>query len=63
VLVGDILYAEENEALSADVILLTSSLENGICFIETSSLDGEKNLKPKSAMAETVALFDNNRPI
>jgi phospholipid-transporting ATPase len=29
----------------------------GACYIETSSLDGEKNLKPRSALIETQNLF------
>lgn len=31
----------------ADLIILSSSNEDGSAFINTSSLDGEKNLKPK----------------
>jgi phospholipid-transporting ATPase len=37
----------------ADILVLGSAYESGVCYIETSSLDGEKNLKPKSAIAET----------
>lgn len=37
----------------ADLILLSSSNE-GIAFIETASLDGEKNLKPRNAFKETI---------
>ena len=33
--------------------MLSNSNENGIAFIETSTLDGEKNLKPRMALAET----------
>jgi phospholipid-transporting ATPase len=33
----------------ADLIVFSTSLEGGLCFIETSSLDGEKNLKPKGS--------------
>ena len=43
----------ENEAFPADLIVLGSSLDSGACYIETSSLDGEKNLKPKSAILES----------
>jgi phospholipid-transporting ATPase len=51
--VGDILYISENEMFPADLIVLSSFHESGVCYIETSSLDGEKNLKPKSAIKET----------
>lgn len=33
---------------AADLILLSSSNDGGVCFIQTSSLDGEKNLKKRS---------------
>ena len=42
---------------AADLVVLGSSIESGACYIETSSLDGEKNLKPKSAIIETQNLF------
>ena len=35
------------------MIVLRSSNKNGSCFIMTSSLDGEKNLKPKFALQGT----------
>jgi magnesium-transporting ATPase (P-type) len=31
------------------MILIDSSLNEGICYIETATLDGEKNLKIKQA--------------
>lgn len=37
----------------ADLMILGSCYESGVCYIETSSLDGEKNLKPKSSLLET----------
>jgi magnesium-transporting ATPase (P-type) len=33
----------------ADLLLLSSSSEGGVAYIETASLDGEKNLKPRNA--------------
>lgn len=44
---GDIVKILEGETFPADLIVIKSSAEDGSCFIETSSLDGEKNLKPK----------------
>jgi phospholipid-transporting ATPase len=32
-----------------DLVLLSSSNEGNVAYIETASLDGEKNLKPRSA--------------
>lgn len=57
--VGSLLIIKENEQLPADLVLLGSSLENGSCFIQTSSLDGEKTLKPKHAVKETAGFFDD----
>ena len=48
--VGDILIIKENETFPADMILLKSS--GGLnAYIQTSSLDGEKNLKKRSIPA------------
>ena len=47
VLAGDLCFIREGEIFPSDLILLTSS-NNGICYIQTSSLDGEKNLKKRS---------------
>ena len=58
--VGNILLIKQDEQFPADLILLASSLEDGICYIQTSSLDGEKNLKPKNALKETIKLFNKD---
>ena len=41
------------EFFPVDLISLASSDSDGTCFIQTSSLDGEKNLKPRSSIKET----------
>jgi phospholipid-translocating ATPase len=38
---------EEGDTFPADLCFLTSSAEEANCFIKTSSLDGEKNLKKR----------------
>ena len=45
--VGDIVMIEDGDTFPADLAFLTSSAEEGFCFIKTSSLDGEKNLKKR----------------
>ena len=59
--VGDILITKDSDFFAADLLVIGSSNPNGLCFIETSSLDGEKNLKPRTAPKETSCLYyDNN---
>ncbi len=40
----------------ADMVLLSSSNPEGVCYIETMNLDGETNLKIKKALQDTCAL-------
>lgn len=44
--VGDVVYVEGEDTFAADIVLLKSSNEIN-AFIQTSSLDGEKNLKKR----------------
>lgn len=52
---GDICRIESKEFFPADLILLSSSEPEGLCYIETSNLDGEVNLKIKQALPETAS--------
>ncbi|XP_066489011.1 phospholipid-transporting ATPase VD [Tiliqua scincoides] len=45
--VGNIIRLSCNEEIPADMVLIYSTDVNGICHIETSSLDGETNLKQR----------------
>ena len=51
--VGDIISVLENETFPADIILIDSNLPDGICYIETGTLDGEKTLKLKESPKQT----------
>ena len=53
-MVGDICRVEREDLFPADLLLLSSSNPGNVCFIETASLDGEKNLKPRNAFPETA---------
>ncbi|KAL0135268.1 hypothetical protein V8B55DRAFT_1555346 [Mucor lusitanicus] len=52
--VGDICRIDNSQFFPADLILLSSSEPEGLCYIETSNLDGEVNLKIKQALPETA---------
>ncbi len=43
--VGDIVQVKENETFPCDLILLSTSREDGTCFVTTASLDGESSHK------------------
>ena len=60
--VGEIIRVKEGEFLPADLVLLNASNEHSIAYIETSSLDGEKNLKTKTTLKELVGLTENGEP-
>ncbi len=47
--VGDLILVNENEDFPADMVIVASSTPDSSCYIQTSSLDGEKNLKTKRA--------------
>uniref|UniRef100_A0A1J3JQ60 Phospholipid-transporting ATPase n=1 Tax=Noccaea caerulescens TaxID=107243 RepID=A0A1J3JQ60_NOCCA len=51
--VGDLVKVHKDEYFPADLLLLSSSFEDGICYVETMNLDGETNLKLKHALEIT----------
>jgi len=53
----------KDEYFPADLILLTSSLAKGICYVETKNLDGETNLKHKQSLNELNQLLTDEEQI
>lgn len=50
--VGQVVKVSQNERFPADLILLKSSNPDGMAYVETLALDGETNLKHKSAIRD-----------
>ena len=57
---GEIILVYGNKSIPADMILIDSGFSEGICYVETSSLDGEKTLKLKVANKYTQGFISND---
>jgi len=59
--VGDYIQIKNEERFPADIMVLSTSYlkeSRGACFIETASLDGERNLKPKAAIPDIMNIVE-----
>ena len=61
--VGRIVKVYCDEYFPCDLILLNSSAPKGICYIETKNLDGETNLKIKSATKDTALMANDDEEV
>ncbi|KAF2873177.1 hypothetical protein BDV95DRAFT_490073 [Massariosphaeria phaeospora] len=48
--VGDFVRLYNDEEIPADIVVLSTSSEDGACYVETKNLDGETNLKVRNAL-------------
>ncbi|KAK3530348.1 hypothetical protein QTP86_024327, partial [Hemibagrus guttatus] len=53
--VGDVVLVKEDETFPCDLILLSTSRDDGTCFVTTASLDGESSHKTYYAVQDTKA--------
>ncbi|XP_060651447.1 probable phospholipid-transporting ATPase IA isoform X3 [Drosophila nasuta] len=56
--VGDIIKVTIDTFFPADLVLLSSSEPQAMCFIETANLDGETNLKIRQGVPSTAKLLE-----
>ncbi|NXK47435.1 AT8A2 ATPase, partial [Chauna torquata] len=55
VAVGDIVKVTNGQHLPADMIIISSSEPQAMCYIETANLDGETNLKIRQGLSQTAS--------
>lgn len=48
--VGDFIRLYNDEEIPADIVVLSTSSDDGACYVETKNLDGETNLKVRNAL-------------
>ncbi|KAI9247690.1 hypothetical protein BDA99DRAFT_525768 [Phascolomyces articulosus] len=51
--VGDFVYLRNDDAVPADIAILSTSEQDGLCYVETQNLDGETNLKIMRSLQAT----------
>lgn len=54
--VGDVVLLRDNDQVPADIVVLSTSDSDGLCYVETKNLDGETNLKPRRSLRATSSI-------
>ncbi|KAG1457835.1 hypothetical protein G6F46_009262 [Rhizopus delemar] len=52
--VGDYVKIENDQDIPADIVILSTSETDNICYVETQNLDGETNLKQRQGLPGTA---------
>jgi P-type E1-E2 ATPase len=59
--VGDLIRVSNKQPLPADVVVLATGEDDNVCYIETSSIDGETNLKLRRYCTHTHTHIERER--
>jgi phospholipid-translocating ATPase len=59
--VGDFIFLRNNDPVPADMMIVSTSENENLCFLETKDLDGETNLKVKKGLPETSHIVSPNQ--
>ena len=57
---GDFIQLSCDEVIPADIVLLQSSDEDNICYIQTSNLDGETSLKQRQVPENVLQRYESS---
>ena len=56
---GQLVKVSQNQPIPCDMVLIDSFNNDGTCYVETATLDGEKDLKEKSSTRITLGISEH----